>query len=245
MMFLAVLALAAAPRAVVVVTVVGVSAADEATFTERVGAEMRAADVDPATLPAALAMKPDCLREPACARNVVRAGEASWLLRVDLLRGGSNVQIAAALLDGEGQVATEARAIARVDELLAGKPILPQDIVDALRALAEPPPPPPAAVSAVPRPAPAPVAPTPVEPAPAPEGPSTITLAGIGGVAVGITAAMIGVFGAASQYSLARDPAAVGSDKETASVLVPVLGVVAIVGLGVAGASAWLLASEG
>lgn len=258
MMFLAAVALAAAPRAVVVVTTAGIASADEAALVDRVSAEVRAAGVDPSTLPAALAMKTDCLREPACARDVLRAGDAGWLVRVELLRGGGNVQITGALLDSNGEVRAEGSAPARIDELLAGKAIVPTAVVAALRALPAPaqaaPPTestaitPQVAVTVAVAVLPLQSEPVPPSAPPAPtesEGPSTLALTGIGGVAVGGTAAIVGILGAIGQYAVARDPAAIGADKELASVLVPLFGSITVVGVGLGAAGAWLLTSQG
>lgn len=248
------LALASAaplPRAAVLVHTTGFADADAAKLEDKVSAEVaargfevvRVSDADPA-----------CLSARACARDLVRGAGAGALARVELVRGGGNVQIAATLLDDDGRASDEITAIARLTSLLGGDAVLPPTFLPLLAAKRP-------AVAVDVQPVPTGVQPTTTPPAIAPAAATTSTgvaapppaeakpltgvaLAAIGGVGVGALAVAVGVVGATGQVGLARDPTALGVDKERAAVLVPVLLVVAVAGAALAGASGWVLVGE-
>ena len=249
-MLLALTSAAPLPRAAVLVHTTGLADGEAAKLEDKVSTEVasrgfevvRIMDADPA-----------CLSARACARVLVRGAGAVALARVDLVRGGGNVQIAAILVDDDGRASDEITGIARLTALLGGDAVLPPTFLPLLAAkrpavavevLAGP--------TAVPPTTTTPTnAPTAATPSRAVEAPtvdtkalSGVALAAIGGVGVGALAVAVGAVGATGQVGLARDPTALGVDKERAAVLVPVLVVVAVAGAALAGASGWVLVSE-
>lgn len=260
-------------RAALLVRATGFTDADAAKLVDKVSAEVagrgfevvRIADADAA-----------CWTARPCARDMVRGANAIIAVRVDLVRGGGNVQIAGTVVDVDGRASEEATGIARLATLLGGGAVLPPALAAMLVAA------PPSstetspAVAAAPleaaRPDAAPTATTPsTTPSTARSTPSTTpapteraapheatagseapadaplsgtALAAIGGVGVGALAVAVGVVGATGQLGVARDPQALGTDKERAAVLVPVLVGVSIAGAALAGVSGWLLLGE-
>lgn len=128
------LAAVAAPRAAVVVHATGFPDVEVQRLEDKIGAEVSATGADLWALSKALEVKAECLENRGCAREVLRAADAGFLLWVELLRAGPQVQVSARLLDGEGRVLAEVDSGARVESVLGPSPLVPADVLVPLKS---------------------------------------------------------------------------------------------------------------
>lgn len=118
-----------------IVVPTGLDEDDVKRLQNRVNAQVSAMGGKPRSLSRALEVKDECLDDPACARAVLRAADAPWLLWVDALRAGPKVQIDARLIDVDGRVVAEGGGVVSVDEVFKGRAAVPPDVLAPLRHL--------------------------------------------------------------------------------------------------------------
>lgn len=121
-------------RVATIVVPTGLDDDDVKRLHSRVNAQVAAAGGKPMALSNALEVKDECLDDPSCARAVLRAADAPWLLWVDALRAGPKLQIDARLLDAEGRVVAEGGGVVDVDDAFRGKSAVPNEVLAPLRA---------------------------------------------------------------------------------------------------------------
>ncbi len=202
----------------------------------RVNAQVAAAGGKPMALSGSLEVKDECLDDPACARAVLRAADAPWLLWVDALRAGPKVQIDARLLDAEGRVVAEGGGVVDVDEVLRGKSAVPPDVLAPLRnaraqrdvAARDVPPPertqPPTALENPPPP---------------------LAIAGVVVATGGLLVSVVSLALLPTQFGVLEDSFSSGDEKVSAAYMVPTLISTAVGGIivgGIGGAVAFLAA---
>ena len=245
---LALLVVTAAPRVAVVVHPAGFSDDDARRIQEKVGQEVAATGVELWALSRSLEVKTECLTDRSCAREVLRAADASYLVWVEALRAGGQVQLEAHLIDAEGRAAASSETAARADEITGAGTVLPAAVTTPLKAAAKaaatpptttvtPPvktPPPPTKINPL---APVTTAPTPAEPA----GISTLAVGGIAAVGTGAILALGGGALSVSQFQIIRDPHSLGAEKQSAANVMTSMLLVSGIGVAVAGAGGVLL----
>lgn len=236
--------------AALVVRATGVGGADLVRIQERLRQELREAGVPtPQPVPEA-SLKEDCFGDRACIQSVIRDGDSSVVLRVELLRAGAYVQIRASVFDADGRLSSEGERASRLETLLGTERerVLPAGTVESLQNVIVKAMPASQAPVAVPRAKVAqPVAPT-VAPATAPQPPqqgwSALAVTGLGVAVAGALAGALGSAGAIGQLAVANDAAASGAAKEAAASLAPVFLGIGVAGVVATGAGTWLLWSE-
>jgi hypothetical protein len=234
-------AAAAAPRTAVVVHATGFPDADVRRLEEKTAAEVTAAGAELWTLSKALEIKSECLEDRSCARDVLRAADATFLVWVELLRAGSQVQLSSHLLDAEGRVVAEVESRTRAEAVLGASPLLPNDVLAPLRSAAASG----SSTSAASgsdggarssaggagdagtKSGAAPGDPT----EPTEEQPLTpLAIGGIAALGAGTLLALGGTAVIPGQVGIARDPASLGSEKEAAATVASVAFLVAVLG---------------
>ena len=161
----------------------------------------------------------DCAVVPACVQSLVLASGQDHLLRVTVLRVGSDVEASDGLYDRSGTAIAHGSRVVPVDAFLTA-PLSP-DVVTALRGLAVA------------------VAPPSDEAKPLRLQPRTPSKGMVTVVAGGLVGA-VGLIGFALEASTLEDPTSLGTDKERAQVTGWVYLGLAAVGLATAGAGvAW------
>jgi hypothetical protein len=199
----------------------------------RVNAQVAAAGGTPMALSGALEVKDECLDDPACARAVLRAADAPWLLWVDALRAGPKVQIDARLLDADGRVVAEGGGVVDVEEVLRGKSAVPAEVLAPLRGAGVP------KRKTVPPPEKGPP-PTALENPPPP-----LAIAGIAVATTGLVLTIVSLALIPAQLGVIDDPTSLGEEKLTAAYMVPTLVSISVGGVvvgGIGGAVAFLAA---
>lgn len=127
---------AAAPRTAVVVHATGFPDAEVQRLQDKVGAEVSGTGAELWALSKALEVRAECLENRGCAREVLRAADAGFLLWVELLRAGAQVQVSSHLLDAEGRIVAEADGGAHADVVLGPTFLVPADVLAPLKAAA-------------------------------------------------------------------------------------------------------------
>lgn len=245
------LTLAAAPRVAVLVHTSGFSDDDTRRIGDKARAEAAATGLELWALAGAVEVKPECLEDRACAQELLRTAEATWLVSLNVLRAGGQASLSSVLIDVDGKVAAEAQGVRKLELVLGEGALLGAEILAPLRQSARETPSPPTPTPPVPAPeAPPTPTPTPLAPEPAsapPEGPAELSGLALGGVAalgVGAVAAVAGGAVVAAQFGVLNDPSSSRGEKEQAAlVLIPAMGTVALVGVavtGLGGAVLWL-----
>jgi hypothetical protein len=163
----------------------------------------------------------DCAVVPGCVQSLVLASGQDHLLRVTVLRVGSDVEASDGLYDRSGTAIAHGSRVVPVDAFMTA-PLSP-DVVTALRALAVAAPPPSDDSK-----------PLQLQPRTPSKGMVTVVAGGLVGA--------VGLIGFALDASTLEDPTSLGTDKERARVTGWVYLGIAAVGLATAGAGvAWAL----
>lgn len=219
-----------------IVVATGLDDDDVKRLQERVNAQVAAAGGQPMVLSGSLEVKDECLDDPACARAVLRAADAPWLLWVDALRAGAKVQIDARLLDAEGRVVAEGGGVVDVDEVFRGKSAVPVEVLAPLRRAAGA-----TKHSAVPPPERG-QPPTALENPPPP-----LAIAGIVVATGGLLISVVSLALLPTQFGVLEDSTSLGDEKLSAAYMVPTLISTAVGGVvvgGIGGVVAFIAADD-
>lgn len=127
---------AAAPRVAVVVHTTGFSDDDGKRVQNKIGAEVSSTGVELWALSKAVEVRTECLVDRGCARDLLRAADASWLVWIEATRAGGQVQLESHLLDNDGRTAAQDESAARVDEVTGNGALLSPVIAGALKQAA-------------------------------------------------------------------------------------------------------------
>ena len=248
------LLLAAAPRVAVVVHPAGFADDDARRLQDKVSQEVQATGAELAS--ASLEVKTECLLDRVCARDALRTADAGYLVWIEALRVGGQVQLDCRLLDAEGRSIAQSDSAARADDVIGTGVVVPASVLAPLKSAAAKPPAtpanaPPALTSSAtatpsatpPSPGPAPLA-AETDTAAATAAPAALSPLAVGSIAAIGGGALLALGGgalAASQLNVIRDPGSLGTAKESAASLATAMFVVAGVGVAVAGAGGVLL----
>ena len=123
------LAVAAAPRVAVLVHTTGFSDEDARRIADKARAEAAATGVELGALGGAVDVKPECLEDRACARELLGTADLSFLVSLNVLRAGGQASLSAVLIDGEGRVAAETQGVRKLDLVLGEGALLAAEIV--------------------------------------------------------------------------------------------------------------------
>ncbi len=255
----AALSFAAAPggtRVAVVVHTAGFADDDARHVQDKVDAEINGTGAELWALSKALSVKTECLTDHACAKEVLRTADATWLVWVEALRAGGQVQLEAHLVNTDGRSIAQDESAARADDVLGGGSVVPAAVIKALKGAIDKAKPPTAATSTSTSTT-APPHPTtgtakgdpgmkPLQPEAPPADPPPVALTpmAVGGIAALGGGALLCLGGgavAASQVGIIRDPDSLGPAKEGAANVATAMLLVAGVGVALAGTGGVLL----
>jgi hypothetical protein len=242
---LALLASTAAPRVAVVVHTTGFSDEDAKRVQDKVGVEVAATGVELWALSKSLEVRTECLVDRNCARDVLRAADAAFVVWLEATRAGGQVQLESHLLDADGRSVAQDETASRADEVVGSGALLPPVIVGALKQTAA------AKIATTPAtsttttpPTTAPLAPEKPKEAPAVEAKRDVSPLAIGGVATlgaGVLLAIGGGAITAQQLDVIHSASSLGGAKENAASTAAITIAVTGVGIGAAAAGAVLL----
>lgn len=225
-----VMALAASAGSVATIIVpTGLDEDDAKRLHARVDAQVAAAGGVPLALSSSLEVKAECLDDASCARALLRAADAPWLLWVEALRAGPKLQIDARLLGADGRTVKAGGSVVDLAETLQGRPVVPADVLAPLSGGKR-------ASKLAPRG-------DGVAVEPAPTGlaiPPPLAIAGVAVAAAGAGVSVVCLALIPGQLDVINDPASLGAEKESAALLVPTLAIFAVSGL-VVGAGGGLM----
>lgn len=224
-----------APRAAVVVHATGFPDATVKTLERKIGAEVESAGAEPWSLSGALEIRPECLQNEGCAKEVLSAAESSRLVWVEILRVGAKAQLSGRFLDENGRILAQAERSAAAEELLGPMTLLPPEVRAELVAAVS------AAQAAPPQSA---VAAPVVEPEVAAnaEGLPPLAIAGIAMTGAGTLLALGSIAVIPAELAVIDDPKSLGSEKEGAAGVAVLAGSLGVVGAVAAIAGGVLLA---
>jgi hypothetical protein len=244
-------ATSSAPRVAVVVHTTGFSDDDGKRVQDKVGAEVSATGVELWALSKSLDVRTECLVDRNCAREVLRAADAAWLVWIEATRAGGQVALESHLLDSDGRSVAQDESAARADEVTCNGALLSPVIVGGLRQ---------AAVSAAKSaattsPATATPPPTPTtaplaadnkpKDAKADDGAkpevSPLAIGGVAALGAGVLLVIGGGALTAQQLNVINTASSPGADKTNAATAATAMMVVAGVGVGAAVAGGVLL----
>jgi hypothetical protein len=162
-----------------------------------------------------------CLTNKTCVAELLRAADGTWLLLVELTRAGGQAQANFRLFDRQGLAVGHDDRLVRLDDLTGAPSLISPHLLDVMAppdAAPEPPVPPPTRT------------PPTASDAALSSGPDPVFIGGIAATVAGGLLAVGAAAGSVVELLVIRDPSSLGPDKELASVLVPSLAVLSLVG---------------